>query len=57
MGDHSTKENCNSNDLTDIIFGPPLKDVRILSFLLFKYFFLFLFWFYLDMYMYFVFIC
>jgi len=30
MGDHPAKENRNTNELTDIIFEPPLKDVRIL---------------------------
>ena len=27
MGDHPSKENRDSNELTDLIFDPPLKDV------------------------------
>jgi len=29
MGDHPAKEFRDSNELTDFIFDPPLKDVRI----------------------------
>jgi len=31
MGDHPSKENRDTNELTDLIFDPPLKDVRIFS--------------------------
>jgi len=44
MGDHPAKENRESNELTDQIFDPPLKDVRILHILFFGAFFIFL-WF------------
>jgi len=38
MGDHPSKENRDSNELTDLIFDPPLKDVSKLVIFKKKYF-------------------
>jgi len=38
MGDHPAKENRDTNELTDLIFDPPLKDVS-------KFYFAYVSWF------------
>lgn len=38
MGDHPAKENRETNELTDLIFDPSLKDVSIFYFVLLIFF-------------------